>query len=497
MARVVPSFLILLVGLPLAAHSQSHHAGDLTLEPYSFRTFDGSDHPAELGHLWVRENRRGPSDRLIQIAFVRLRSSAQKPRSPVVFLPGGPGIPGIAMARVPVYYELFQKLQSLSDVILPDQRGIGMSSPNTQCPEARSPPPDVFAKESGFQDLLIARAHACADYWLAQGIDLASFNTAASADDLEDLRRALGAARLSLLAHSYGTSLALEAVKRYGEHLDRVVLSGIEGPDHALQMPLVFDFALRKLSLSAATSSKVRNAFPDTYQEFQRVLDRLKREPLTVHVRSGSAKQEVDLRVGAFLLQFAIKSMLPNGRKADRIPALVYSLANGDTSLLTGIVQDLYNGLTSGYTAMQFAVMCSDGWSNSRRQLAQEQAAHSVFADVPFFQHDARLCSGVSATRPASDSLLPIWSSVPTLLISGTLDGNTPVYQAEEVLWGLANGGSVVVENGFHETLPSSEVQAIVTEFFSGAEVKRRIVQFAPLNFLTIEEAKTSQLVAH
>jgi pimeloyl-ACP methyl ester carboxylesterase len=103
----------------------------------------------------------------------------------------------------------------------------------------------------------------------------------------------------------------------------------------------------------------------------------------------------------------------------------------------------------------------------------------------------------VSATRPASDSLLPIWSSVPTLLISGTLDGNTPVYQAEEVLWGLANGVSAIVENGFHETLPSSDVQAIVTEFLSGAEVRRRIIQFAPLNFLTIEEAKTSQLVAH
>src|SRR5262245_5108253 len=132
MARV----LIVLVGFSLVAHTQSHRAGDLTLEPYSFRTFDGSDHPAELGHLWVRENRRRPSGRLIQIAFVRLKSTAQKPGSPVVFLPGGPGIPGTAMARVPVYYELFQKLQALSDIILPDQRGIGMSSPNTQCPKA-------------------------------------------------------------------------------------------------------------------------------------------------------------------------------------------------------------------------------------------------------------------------------------------------------------------------------------------------------------------------
>jgi hypothetical protein len=30
---------------------------------------------------------------------------------------------------------------------------------------------------------------------------------------------------------------------------------------------------------------------------------------------------------------------------------------------------------------------------------------------------------------------------------------------------------SIIVENGFHETLPSPDVQAIVTEFFSDADV--------------------------
>ena len=116
----------------------------------------------------------------------------------------------------------------------------------------------MFTKESGFEDLLISQAHACADYWFKQGINLASFTTTASADDLEDLRRALGANRLSVLAQSYGSSLALEAVKRYGDHLDRVVLSGVEGPDHALQMPLVFDFALRKLWVSERPSPGLR-----------------------------------------------------------------------------------------------------------------------------------------------------------------------------------------------------------------------------------------------
>jgi hypothetical protein len=45
----------------------------------------------ELGHLWVRQNRSCSSDRLIQVAFVRLKTAAPNPRSPVVFLPGGRG----------------------------------------------------------------------------------------------------------------------------------------------------------------------------------------------------------------------------------------------------------------------------------------------------------------------------------------------------------------------------------------------------------------------
>jgi pimeloyl-ACP methyl ester carboxylesterase len=372
-----------------------------------------------------------------------------------------------------------------------------MSSPNTQCPEGPALAPDVFEKESGFREALIAQARGCADYWRAKGVDLASFTTTASADDLEDLRRAVGAEKLSLLAHSYGTALALDAVRRHGEHLDRVVLAGVEGPGQADHMPLVFDFGLRRLSNLAANSAKLRGAFPDTYREFQRVLDQVDRQPLAVHIRNEHTKQDVDLRVGAFLLQFAIKDMLPNGRKAERIPALVYSLAHRDPSLLTAIVQDLYNAVSSGFTAMQFAVMCSDGWSGGRQELAQEQVSHSMLGDAPFVHLDAHLCSAVSVASPRTDSLLPFWSSVPTLLVSGTLDSNAPHFQAEEVLWSLADGGLLLVENGFHETLPSPDVQAVVAEFFSGADIRRRMIQFAPPDFLTIEEAKKSQQAAH
>jgi len=470
------------------ALAQSHRAGELSLEPYSFRTYDGRTHPAELGHLWVQEDRRAPSKGLIQLGFVRLRSTAEKPRSPVVFLPGGPGIPGTVLGAVPVYFELFEKLQALSDVILLDQRGIGTSSPNTACPTGAEPPADVFATESNFRRTIVARATECGAYWRAKGVSLESFSTASSVEDLEDLRRAIGANKLSLLAHSYGTALGLEFVRRHEEQVDRVVLTGVEGPDESLQMPLVFDFALRRVS-DLAASSPLQQAFPDTYHEFQRVMGELDREPMRVRIRSPKTNQDLDVSVGVVLVRFVVKGMLPNGRRVGQVPALVYSLGRHDPSLIKEAVQDLYNSQTSGFTAMQFAVLCADGWSSGRRQLAQEEASHSVFGDVPFIHLDAELCDRMGIKSEPDDSLLPLWSSAHALLISGTLDSNTPPPQAEQVLWGLPHGELVLVKDGFHETLPSPTVQSLVVEFLSGTDVSTKTVEFAPPSFVTISQA--------
>src|ERR1044071_4201558 len=114
------TLLICLATGSVAVNAQQARAGQLVIEPYSFRTYDRQDVPAELGKLWVRENRSGNSNRLIQLAFVRLKSKAASPGSPIIFLAGGPGAPGIGMGRVPVYFRLFDRLREVSDVILLD-----------------------------------------------------------------------------------------------------------------------------------------------------------------------------------------------------------------------------------------------------------------------------------------------------------------------------------------------------------------------------------------
>jgi len=83
---------------------------------------EGQEIEAELGRLTVRENRGNPSSNLIELAFVRLKSTSATPGYPVVYLDGGPGSSAINIAQVPDYARAFLKLREVGDVILLDQR---------------------------------------------------------------------------------------------------------------------------------------------------------------------------------------------------------------------------------------------------------------------------------------------------------------------------------------------------------------------------------------
>ena len=55
---------------------------------------------AELGRLRVPENRQEEGSRTIELAFVRLRSTAAEPSPPLFVLPGGPGSRSVPVARI-------------------------------------------------------------------------------------------------------------------------------------------------------------------------------------------------------------------------------------------------------------------------------------------------------------------------------------------------------------------------------------------------------------
>jgi pimeloyl-ACP methyl ester carboxylesterase len=485
--------LALLVLVAFSTRGQEPRAGALSFTPYSFKTYDQQEHPAELGKLWVAENRSKNGSRLIQIAFVRLKTTAAAPQPPIVFLAGGPGVPGAGMGRVPVYFQLFARLQEVADVILLDQRGTGLSTPNLQCPPGKGLAPDTWETKEKATQALVELVRVCAEHWRAQGMDLAAFNTNASADDLEDLRRALGAESISLLGHSYGTELALAAVRRHGEHLHRIVLASVQGPDDDLKLPQVTEFGLRRLGQFAAEDSAVNHDMPDLTGSLKQALTRLEQQPAAIPYTDPSTGKSVTLRGGKFALQLLVETRLKNGRSTPILPAIISSVARGDYSLFAALVADLHQGF-SNLSIMQFPMTCSHGVSVERRALAARQASQTLLGDPSDLAFDPKLCAEVGNPDLGPEFRSPVWSTVPTLFLSGSMDSETPPSNAENVRWGFPNSVHIIVENGFHETLPAREVQDIVVDFFKGQDVSARRVTFARPVFVNLEQAKAQIL---
>lgn len=458
-------------------------------QEYQFTTYDGKAHPAELGKLWVRANRSGGQEH-IQLAFVRLRSTSAHPRAPIVFLSGGPGVPGIVMGRVPVFYELFDRLRAISDVILLDQRGMGLSSPNLDdCRVDSSFPLDEFETAAKLERAFAGSVGACAKYWRVRGIDPTAYNTNESADDLEDLRIALGASQLSLLGTSYGTQLALVMIRRHPDSVQRAVLQGTHSPADYPTLPSTYDLQLKKIARLAAADAKASQLAPDLIGLLDTCLQRLEREPARIEIDRTATHDKATLIVGQAGLQQLVAQALNGGVSV--LPALLKTVSDGDYSVLQPLMEHTYNGFSPGLTLVGRAMDCATGASPERAAEAAEEAARSLLDNARNIHLQTSVCQeAVGRFSLGPDYRLPIFGTAPTLFLSGTLDSNTPPFGAEKVRWGFPNGTHIVVENGFHETLPATQVQDAVFDFLNGQDVSGRRIVFAPPRFDTIAEAR-------
>ena len=204
----------------------------LTLVPHVFGFADGHAEAAEWGRLTVPEDRDAARPRTIDIAFVRFRSTAKRPGPSIFLLEGGPGLSSIDNTRN-VMYPLLPVLREAGDVITFDQRGVdGASRPALNCAERWDFPLDAVRTRDSLLALARTRSQSCAQFWTGQGVDLGAYHTNASADDIDALRSALDAARMTLLGGSYGSHLVLATVRRHGTKVDRIIMNGVEGPDH-------------------------------------------------------------------------------------------------------------------------------------------------------------------------------------------------------------------------------------------------------------------------
>ena len=471
--------LILCLGFSTAAaHAQ------LSTESVTLRSFDGRSVHAELGHLSVPSSHSSPGKKF-EIAYYRLPSEHPGNEVPIVFLMGGPGVSATFIAQVPPYFDLFSRLSKLAPVILLDQRGTGLSRPKVDCPAGFKPPADLFTTPRTLLDTYASSYAACAKYWSLHDVSPDDFAIEEIADDIEDLRSGLGVPKVDLLALSFGTRIALEVVRRHPQSVRRMVLQGTVTPDGLVRLPSQMDDFFLRTAEEARSQAAAKGLDADLVSTFRKVKEELQQKPMAVRIKT-QAGEDLTVTLGPD----SIATLVATRTTDTRLPALLTSLAHGDSSVVALILQSVYQDLEGGAGSMMaHSVSCTATDSTRRLEIAKTQSSKSVVGE-PFDNAMVAddFCRKIHVTRRSKSTPAPA-GEMPALFINGNLDDRTPVQLAEDARKGFVHGSLIVVSNGCHELLPEEAVQKIVADFLAGKNEPGATFSLPRREFATIAEA--------
>jgi pimeloyl-ACP methyl ester carboxylesterase len=369
----------------------------------------------QCGYLSVPEDRAvsdGPTIRL-GVALLKSHSAAPRP-DPFLQLNGGPG--GAVVEKLPAYLNLYRPLLETRDVILYDQRGVGWSQPALDCPELA----EAGNKASAYL--------ACRDRWLAQGVDLAAYSTAASVADAHDLWQTLGYTQVNLYGVSYGAILAQHVVRAYPESIRSLVLDSpyplgtnlfADGADN-------YQIYLEHLFAGCAADWACHAAYPALADAYHQTFEHLRQAPITlatVHPVTGSPVT-LDLDEAA-LVETVLRSSYRE------VPALIYDMREEDYSAFLKLKRIDWQTPAGPAAALRASVFCSDSVLRATpAQLAEAlpdaeaMAWRKVYLNVNAFA--LQLCDQWPARTPEPEAFQPVASNVPTLILTGEYDASIP-----------------------------------------------------------------------
>ncbi len=442
-------------------------------EAIVFESASGKTTAAFAGEFYVPENRGEPDSRKIPIRYIRFPSTSKKPGAPIVYLSGGPGGSGIQTAKYR-RFSLFMEMTKHADVIALDQRGTGKSNDIPHCQSNVVVPLTEAITDEAYFELQRLALEQCLGKWKKQGVDIHGYTTVESARDLEDLRIHLGAKKISLWGISYGSHLALAALKYIGDSIDRVMIATVEGLDQTIKMPARTDAYFDRLQEAINSDSKLKEQLPDIKSLVRRVHSQLDSQPLRLNVRSG--EDEVEVLLVKRDLQQMLAATISDPDGALRMLRLYLAVEQGYTAPLAEVMQR-FGDVTApiSFRAMPVAMDLASGQSEARYAEIMSQAKTSLLGS--FLNSSIHLTGAIPGLDLGEDFRSAPVSDIPTLVLRGSLDGRIYPLSQLEATSGLKNRQVVDVINAGHNLfMTSPEVAQTMNEFMRGEALTKTTI---------------------
>jgi pimeloyl-ACP methyl ester carboxylesterase len=434
-------------------------AGQLTMHPCIYSTENGG-YRADCGTLVVAENRADPRSRLIALPVTRILARSSHPLAPIFHLNGGPGITNMTFPQA-------SRLAAQHDVVMVGYRGVDGSSV-LNCPEvtaALQSSADYLGKASLSA---YSRAFAaCAQRLERSGVDLAGYTLAEQADDIEAARVALGYERIDLLSESAGTRLAMIYQWRYPNNVDRSVMVGVNPPGNFIYSGAEIDQGIGRYSALCAQQPACRARTGNLAASVQHTAAHMPGSWFSLPIKRGN------VLVGTFLgLTEATGSPLTGPMTLNSW----ISAAQGDPSGLWFISAMANLVLPNSFVWGEFASIGMADAQPVERYFSSGADRGSIIGNpLGDLLWGAGGLVHAWPANPGENQYTSVQSSsVPTLLIGGTLDFETPAQNAtKELLPHLSNGHQVILSglghvDDFDAYEPSASTQLLTTVYATG-----------------------------
>jgi pimeloyl-ACP methyl ester carboxylesterase len=250
----------------------------------------GVPQPSRCGVLEVPENPNRPAGRQLKIgvAVIPATGGKSRPDAIVILMGGGPGEDAISAAEV--YVKQFTTLRQDRDILLVDQRGTGRSGA-LNCA--------LFSAQEAavsLRDVLAPAAVEKCEQNLRVRADLTQYTYDRFANDLEQVRQALGYGPLNLFGGSYGTRAAQVSLRMYPKSVRTVYMGSVVPLDAATPLPLAKtgQTALEKMFDACAGDFACNAAFPNLRGEFRQISARLPSGSVRVTVQGQTGTVPLD-----------------------------------------------------------------------------------------------------------------------------------------------------------------------------------------------------------
>jgi pimeloyl-ACP methyl ester carboxylesterase len=364
---------------------------------------------------------------------VAVETEPSAPRGVLVLLSGGPGAAAVPTSSA-LLTQLGPKVVAAYRVVLLDQRGTGQTALPCNALQL-TVTKDLTPQASALQ--------ACAQ---SLGTSRRFYGTDAVVADLDDLRAALGVAKVTLFAVSYGTFVAQQYAIAHPGHTRALVLDSVVPYD--LDDPL-------QVGVMQATGRVLTAACRAAHCPGDPVADLA-----AIVQRTGD---------GVALFEAIVATSRTDPTFEDLLPAL-HAARKGDRSKLDRFLDDYRHAPPTAAeifsSATHAAAACRDQvfpWGRSSAPLrARTGALHGAVvahAAGDFAPFDRATALGTSAVReclpwpPVAATAIrrpPRLPRVPTLLLAGGRDLSTPLEYARALLPRSPGARLVVVPASGH-----------------------------------------------